>query len=65
MNRMQVVQEVLDRIKGKFYLELGVDKGESFTSMYNLSSTLFVLEMETLLEEEITAQVEAFISGTV
>ena len=30
MNRIQTIQKILDKIQGEFYLEIGVDKGESF-----------------------------------
>ena len=30
MNRIAVIQKLLDKIHGKFYVEIGVDKGESF-----------------------------------
>ena len=41
-----------------------ITPGENFTRMYNLSDTVFVLEMQDLYESEITSEVEAFISGT-
>ncbi|MDP1694647.1 MAG: class I SAM-dependent methyltransferase [Candidatus Woesearchaeota archaeon] len=30
MNRIEVIQKLLNKINGKFYVEIGVDKGESF-----------------------------------
>ncbi len=30
MNRIAVIQQLLDKLQGTFYLEIGVDKGESF-----------------------------------